>query len=187
MSDQKSQVLAKCEEIAPQKDTNYGFEKFNIERVNLKTTLYTDWGFVSFSLNTPDASDAWEFAASILKVGRFSIPQKVWEDNIKEGLEDARQMGYDQGKAEAIARPSDAVLFECWKSAIAWWDDRGQPRIGCLGFDEWLATLPADPLKADRETIKNAIENGIECRTGMRISDEAIEAIKRVLGLGVEP
>lgn len=169
----KASVLAKCEEIAPEKDTNYGLEKFNIERVNSKTTLYTDWGFVSFSANTPDDSDAWDFAASILKVGRFSIPQKVWEDHIKEGLDEARQMGHEQGKAEAYA--------EFGKFG---------PKEHAFTFDDFIATLPPDPLAKDQDELaflfkgNSSIDRDLE-RDGY--SPEFIALLKRLAGMEVTP
>jgi hypothetical protein len=71
-------------------------------------------------------------------------------------------------------RPSDALLREAIKQGFIWSghikDEREE------AWDEWLATIPIDPLKADRETLRRAMDEG----TINVISKEVADALDRV-------
>lgn len=159
----KASVLARIVELAPEVYGNYKYEEYNIERTIAKNTIYADWGSISFR-NKDDADNkVWKLAADILGI---------------------------KPKEE---RPSDALLWEAYFEAAKMFIGKAGVNYGNIAeiasaeFSAWLATLPADPLKADRELVAEAFE--VEDLERELLNDcynyDLINALKRFAGMEV--
>jgi len=191
----KALVLARCGEAT--KDSNYASSNIHDWDMEHEDGLYKldAWkGCLSIAVDqsTPADNKVWPLAAEILKVGRFSIPQKTWEDNIKEGLEEAFINGYNTRKNEP--RPSNELLWEAFQEAksvdyLAFGHlvAKQAKQKNREQFEAWIATLPPDPLAADKASIQTELANGLERKLiDAYCTGDAIAAIKRFAGMEVE-
>jgi len=86
-------------------------------------------------------------------------------------------------KLKEPPRPSDALLLKCWDTAIQ--HSRRATTTGSIssdeGFFDWLATIPPDTLKADRELVKNIfrVSNTVKVSRGTKLW----ETIARLAGM----
>jgi hypothetical protein len=172
----KSAVLAKCENVAPNCGETYTTPKGTALRTNdrqigdscnqwrLDEYRESSWVAIAIDDNAPSDSWVWQLAADIL------------------GIKQAEQ-----------PRQSDALLWECWKESAneKEWSARVRARESDR-FNEWLATLPTDALKADRELVADFIIDGhlSFClgNAGMPVDlmRKITSAINRLAGMEVE-
>jgi len=273
---QKSAVLAKCEELT--KETKYASDNdddWDLEREDGGFILEAWGGCIKLNFCKLDDADheVWQLAADILKITPTidEFEADLSRRQYHHDLEQARKEGYEQGKAEAIvrpsdeptlkemletanrfnrafalpqmidtpkkgdemldippeslaheiwwagvlaqkehrvygneelaikrysafmnkpyvvaamrSRPSDALLLKCWDTAIQ--HSRRATTTGSIssdeGFFDWLATIPPDTLKADRELVKNIfrVSNTVKVSRGTKLW----ETIARLAGM----
>jgi hypothetical protein len=167
----KSQVLAKCGEAKQGKIQWVGFDgrEFPLEMFeHVGGRKYLQIGgtqyvvTLKFSEDTSADSFVWPLAAKIL------------------------------GIAKPEPRPSDGMLWEAWwASAKNWGAEHVLESEVRPMFQEWLATIPPDPLADDRELVGNSLRAGyIRVGTeGQQITFEfavkVCAAIKRLAGMEV--
>jgi hypothetical protein len=173
----KSSVLAKCGELAPDiQTTDAGYLKEKIGDFSLSWKDLGDFRLIDlrndsdtivicFWEQLPENDPVWPLAAQIL------------------GIEQPAQ------------RPSDDLLWEAWKEAKSV-DFVGYGHLvmrqaeekNRVQFDNWLATLPADPLQADREIVRNELfGQGLDrALIDEYATADLINALKRLAGLEVK-
>jgi hypothetical protein len=143
---------------------------------------------LKFNEETNSESIVWPIAADILGIKQpkpIPLPQAI--ANIATDA-----LGLPRVVAVASnqpLRPSDALLWECWKESAneKEWSARVRARESDR-FNEWLATLPPDTLKADRELVVDAFERKDLERDLLNeyYNYELINAIKRLAGMEVQ-
>jgi len=189
----KSDVLAKCEDLHQSME---GWGIFIIDEVHFYPSVdgYKIKG-VHFDLDIdkeiPADDYVWQLAADILKITPTidEFEADLSRRQYHHDLEVARKEGYDKGKAEASARPSDALLLKCWDTAIQ--HSRRATTTGSISSDEaffeWLATLPPDTLKADRDWLAANFTSGTLEKELQRLcyNPEFIGCLKRLAGMEV--
>jgi hypothetical protein len=208
----KSAVLAKCEELAPNCGETYTTPKGTALRTNdrqigdscnqwrLDEYRESSWVAIAIDDNAPSDSWVWAIAADILGIKQpepIPLPQAI--ANIATDA-----LGLPRVVAVASnqpLRPFDALLWEAFEMhAPREWvmldEFMGHKNVPCTQvrasskkrFSEWLATLPPDTLKADRELVVDAFEREDLERDLLneRYNYELINAIKRLSGMEVE-
>ncbi len=85
-------------------------------------------------------------------------------------------------------RPSDTLLKRAWNGGEAYAEfGKFGPKEHAFTFDDFIATLPPNPLKADRELVASAFENEDwekELINGA-YNQEFINTLKRLAGMEV--
>jgi len=177
---QKSAVLAKCEELT--KETKYASDNdddWDLEREDGGFILEAWGGCIKLNFCKLDDADheVWQLAADILKITPTidEFEADLSRRQYHHDLEQARKEGYEQGKAE-VTRPSDDLLCMAYSIGAC-----NPPIKGGKKFKEWLATIPPDTLKADRELVKNIfrVSNTVKVSRGTKLW----ETIARLAGM----
>lgn len=196
----KSAVLAKCEEAKNHKahfaaiddyfTVVYWVDDGCVDWYRIATEDIEDV-CVRFSEYTPADDPRWQLAADILKITPTidEFESDLSRRQYHHDLEVARMEGYEQGKAEAGARPSDALLWEAYFEAAKMFIGKTGVNYGNIAelasaeFSAWLATIPPDTLKADRELVKNIfrVSNTVKVSRGTKLW----ETIARLSGMEV--
>jgi hypothetical protein len=175
----KSAVLAKCEELAPNCGETYTTPKGTALRTNdrqigdscnqwrLDEYRESSWVAIAIDDNAPSDSWVWAIAADILGI-----------------------------KQPEPTSPSNALLWEAWWNCAMMWGCSDEAEVEedvYQGqFLPWLATIPTDTLKADRELVSDFIIDGhlSFClgNAGMPVDlmRKTTSAIKRLAGMEVQ-
>jgi hypothetical protein len=161
----KSAVLAKCGGMSYEEELENGWE-YERRHYDGRSWHRLHKGCTTYDFDHRDADNdpCWQIAADILGIKQ---PEPI--------------------------PPSDALLWECWKESAneKEWSARVRARESDR-FKEWLATLPPDPLKADRELVVDFIIDGhlSFClgNAGMPVDimRKITSAIKRIAGMEME-
>ena len=170
---QKERVLAKCGELAPKRN----------QRIVVDSSLYVQ-NFLGYEKVT-----AYNIVSKF-GAGEDTNGVTVTECRVSPALPDDHwnwplaaqilQIGEEE-------RPCNDLLWEAFKKG----NEAPKMNITLLSlcFDSWLATLPADPLEADRELIRKELIETVEDSPYYPNIDEREKAIhtalKRLAGLEV--
>jgi len=184
----KAAVLAKCGELTPILFGNCLFEGKTIERTTHEIRIFADLGALRFSEKTPADDDVWPLAAQILHIESKSADTK---DLMELGKSIAKTQELLMGMNEP--RPSEGLLWEAFQEAksvdyLAFGHlvAKQAKEKNREQFEKWIATLPPDPLAADKAAIQTEFANGLERKLiDAYCTGDAIAAIKRFAGMEV--
>lgn len=109
---------------------------------------------------------------------RIYLWKQDWDDCYLDGIE------FLDPSPEP--RPSEGLLRQAHERG-ALWNSFECPQLSMEDdFVEWIATLPADPLVADKASIQTEFANGLERKLiDAHCTGDAIAAIKRFAGVEV--
>lgn len=201
MSDKemKEAVLAKCGEICP--DLN--IHVFSDNRIEQRANGYSMWDLTMsivlyVSEDTPADSFVWPIAAKILGIGEKPKSVPFFESQLHElcvtlgwqggtyhqVLEEIRRLKAADGKPKE-ARPSNDLL---WEAFLLGEKIGSQPPslVRDAVFEEWLATLPPDPLEADRKVLREAYGKVASPYFYRGDSKRFFDSYKRLAGMEVK-
>ena len=188
----KAKVLAMC--MNATKDSNYASSNIHDWDMEHEDGLYKidAWkGCVSIAVDqlTPSDSKVWPLAAQILHIESKSSDTK---DLMELGKSIAKTQELLMGMNEP--RPSEGLLWEAFQEAksvdyLAFGHlvAKQAKEKNREQFEKWIATLPPDPLAADKAAIQTEFANGLERKLiDAYCTGDAIAAIKRFAGMEVE-
>ncbi len=191
----KAAVLAKCGEAGDylkmnewEITTSYG-GKWTIEHYSGDITFCIDE-------NAPETSHVWPLAAEILGIKPEPVP--FFESQLHElcvalgwqggtyhqVLEEIKRLKAADGKPKE-ARPSNDLL---WEAFLLGEKIGSQPPslVRDAVFEEWLATLPPDPLEADRKVLREAYGKVASPYFYRGDSKRFFDSYKRLAGMEVK-
>lgn len=194
---EKERVLAKCGEIAHNQN---GIDVLDVAPIGegkdvIGYKIDALDGCCKVMYHYPQDHPVWPLAAQILGIGQDKVPSLVDVDTAaRETFSRAdNRHAFDTGARWVLGqikepqRPSNDLLWEAWKEAAhaADWSQRVRKRE-TERFNEWLATLPADPLEADRANLADAFTEGLEeDLVRNAYNHEFISSLKRLAGMEV--
>jgi hypothetical protein len=154
----KEAVLAKCGGMSYEEELENGWE-YERRHYDGRSWHRLHKGCTTYDFDHRDADNdpCWQIAADILGI-----------------------------KQPEPTRPSDALLWEAFDLFEVMLDSPVTKNRRAM-FAEWLATLPTDPLKADRELVVDAFEREDLERDLLNecYNYELINAVKRLAGMEV--
>lgn len=155
----KSKVLAKCGELEKGRQENGWTVTKSPLRAVSKYCLEDEDGLNFITIDDTISEYSWKWAAAAQILG-ITQPVEQPERPCNELLRKAFGKGY----SSYLTPLKEAETL----------------------FSEWLSTLPADPLEADREIVRTEFANGLErSLIDAYCTGDAIAALKRFAGLEV--
>jgi len=187
---QKTAVLAKCEELT--KETKYASDNdddWDLEREDGGFILEAWGGCIKLNFCKLDDADheVWQLAADILKITPSidEFEADLSRRQYHHDLEQARKEGYEAGKAATLwpAYLAAATRFV----GVAGINILNIEELAKAEFDKWVATLPPDTLKADRDWLAANFTSGTLEKELQRLcyNPEFIGCLKRLAGMEV--